>query len=512
MGSIASSTLVALGLGLALYVVAIYFIHIRVRGQQAGREHDLAEFFVSGRDLDLRTAIATLGATEIGLITIAYNAQKGFNEGFAAFHIGVAGLIGCAIVGLTGFVVKPIRASGVLTLPEYYGQRYGQDVRVLGAAVMALGGILNMGLFVKVASLFIITLLGVEAEPAVVIALMVALVGVAVLYTGLGGMRSVVATDVFQFVLLALGVTVAIAALLLVVPFETVVSAVAEKKGEGGFNPVANDNFGITYMMWMVLVAGVVSSAIWPTALSRALCIRDERDVSRTYLIASVIFMGRMVLPAFLGVIAIAYFAGSGSEAAGALATHGRDGDLVATPVMLGQALPGWFVGLLAVAMFASFMSTQDSYLFCWSSIIARDILGPLTGRHDDAPFQMRATRIAIVAIATYEIYWGLIYQGGEDIWDYLAVSGSIYFCSGIVLLAGGAYWPRATRRGALAALILGFSALAGLGPLKAALGLQDVSAPVIGFAAIGLSLAGFVLGSLSEKPRPVTSAVSSGG
>ncbi len=318
MGSIASSTLVALGLGLALYVVAIYFIHIRVRGQQAGREHDLAEFFVSGRDLDLRTAIATLGATEIGLITIAYNAQKGFNEGFAAFHIGVAGLIGCAIVGLTGFVVKPIRASGVLTLPEYYGQRYGQDVRVLGAAVMALGGILNMGLFVKVASLFIITLLGVEAQPAVVIALMVALVGVAVLYTGLGGMRSVVATDVFQFVLLALGVTVAIAALLLVVPFETVVSAVAEKKGEGGFNPVANDNFGITYMMWMVLVAGVVSSAIWPTALSRALCIRDERDVSRTYLIASVIFMGRMVLPAFLGVIAIAYFAGSGSEAAGA--------------------------------------------------------------------------------------------------------------------------------------------------------------------------------------------------
>lgn len=222
--------------------------------------------------------------------------------------------------------------------------------------------------------------------------------------------------------------------------------------------------------------------------------------------------MGRMVLPAFLGVIAIAYFAGAGSETAAALAAHVRDGDLVATPVMLGQALPGWFVGLLAVAMFASFMSTQDSYLFCWSSIIARDILGPLTGRTHDAPFQMRATRIAIVLIAAYEIYWGLIYQGGEDIWDYLAVSGSIYFCSGIVLLAGGAYWPRATRRGAIVALILGFSALIGLGPLKAALGLQDVSAPVIGFAAIGLSIVGFVLGSLSEKPRALAPAISSGG
>jgi hypothetical protein len=55
--------LAALGLGLALYIVAIYIIHHRVRGQQTGREHDLTEFFISGGDLDLKAAIATLGAT-----------------------------------------------------------------------------------------------------------------------------------------------------------------------------------------------------------------------------------------------------------------------------------------------------------------------------------------------------------------------------------------------------------------------------------------------------------------
>ena len=67
---------------------------------------------------------------------------------------------------------------------------------MLDAAVMAVGGILNMGLFVNMTSLFIITLLGVEAQPVVVIGLMVALVGIAVVYTSLGGMGSVVATDV----------------------------------------------------------------------------------------------------------------------------------------------------------------------------------------------------------------------------------------------------------------------------------------------------------------------------
>jgi SSS family solute:Na+ symporter len=104
------------------------------------------------------------------------------------------------------------------------------------------------------------------------------------------------------------------------------------------------------------------------------------------------------------------------------------------------------------------------------------------------------------VVIALYELYWGLIYEGREDIWDYLAVSGSIYFCSGIVLLAGGLYWKGATRRGALWALILGFSAIIALAPIKTALGLDGVPSPMIGFAAIGLSLFGFIAGSLSER------------
>ena len=66
-------------------------------------------------------------------------------------------------------------------------------------------------------------------------------------------------------------------------------------------------------------------------------------------------------------------------------------------------------------------------------------------------------------------------------------------------MLVGGLYWRGATRRGALWALILGFSAVIALAPIKTALGLDAVPSPIIGFAAIGLSLLGFVIGSLSE-------------
>jgi SSS family solute:Na+ symporter len=496
---LADSTLLFLALFSLAYVVAIVLAH-RGRGHAAD---GLAEFFVSNRDLGLGTAIATLGATEIGLITIAYNAQKGFNEGFAAFHIGLAALVGCAFVGAIGFVVKPMRRTGVLTLPEYYEQRFGRDVRIFGAIVMALGGILNMGLFLKVASLFLAAMLSVKGAELNVTVLMIALMATAVVYTCYGGMRSVIITDIFQFVLLAAGLLVAVLFLTQIVSVDDAVAAVFKTKGEAGFDPFTNESFGVSYVLWMILVAGIVSAAIWPTALSRALCIEKEETVQRAYAVASVIFLARMVVPAFLGVIAFCYFAAPDLGPKELMTAFGSDSDLVATPLMLGHAMPDWLLAFLAVAMFASFMSTQDSYLFCWASILSRDVIGSVFGTVDNERAQKTGTRLLIVAIAFYELYWGLIYEGREDIWDYLAVSGSIYFCSGIVLLAGGLYWKGATRRGALCALILGFSAIVALGPIKSALGLDGVPSPIIGFGAIGLSLLGFVLGSLSEHRRP---------
>lgn len=491
-----TSTWIAVGVCSAIYF-AWLAAHLRNRPTPADQNR-LVDFFASGRNVGFWTALATLGATEIGLITIAYNAEKGFNDGFSALHIGVAAFIGCAFVGLTGFVVRPLRRTGVLTIPEYYGQRYGQDVRVLGAAVMALGGILNMGLFLKVAALFLLTLLGIDAGSGALITLMLALVIVAAAYTMAGGMRTVIATDVVQFVLMVAGLLLALVFVSRTVSLADAATVISQQKGRAGFDPLVNPSFGPGYVAWMILVAGVVSAAIWPTALSRALCIKDEATVSKAYLASSFIFMGRMVLPALLGILAFAYFHSSTNS--------GAVQALTATPAMLIETLPGWLIGIIAVAMFASFMSTQDGYLFCWSSIIARDIAAPLAGKTHDATFQIHATRWIIPLIAAYEVYWGLIYAGGEDVWDYLAVSGSIYFCSGIVLLAGGLYWPRATRRGALAALALGFTAVIALGPVKSWLGLDNVGAPEIGFAAIALAVAGFVLGSLSETPDNASS------
>jgi SSS family solute:Na+ symporter len=167
-------------------------------------------------------------------------------------------------------------------------------------------------------------------------------------------------------------------------------------------------------------------------------------------------------------------------------------------PIFLGRILPAGLIGLLTAAMIAAFMSTHDSYLLCWSSVITQDIIAPLVGDKLSAKKRILITRISIVVIGIYILYWGLIYQGSDDIWDYMAVSGSVYAIGAFALLLGGLYWKRASTTGAFLALCSGLLVLAGLGPVKQALGIPpDVSSARIGLISIFISLTVLVTFSL---------------
>ena len=94
----------------------------------------------------------------------------------------------------------------------------------------------------------------------------------------------------------------------------------------------------------------------------------------------------------------------------------------------MGRLLPVGIVGLVSAAMIAAFMSTHDSYLLCWSSVIVQDVIAPLRREPLSIPSRVRLTRILIVVIGGYILAWGLFYEGGDDVWDYMSITGAIYF------------------------------------------------------------------------------------
>jgi len=434
---------------------------------------NMTNFVSAGRAVGTWLGIATLTGTEMGLITVMYSAQKGFTSGFAAFHIGVIAGIVAFLIGVTGFIVVRLRAHEVLTIPEYYEKRFGRRTRILGGIMLAFGGLLNMGLFLKVGAMFIVGITGMVPDSVAVNTVMVVLLVLVLVYTVIGGMISVVITDYIQFVILSVGLLVAGWLAIESVEWDNLFETVRTYKGEAGFNPVAADSsFGFEYVAWMFFL-GIVNCALWPTAVARALAMESTTALKRQYTWSSISFAIRMIIPNLLGVCAFVFVMTKSPDLQAVFFPEEADvkavDNLYAMPIFLGRILEPGLIGLITAAMIAAFMSTHDGYLLCWSTVITQDIIAPLFKERLDNPTRIKITRVLIVLIGLYILYWGLIYTGEEDIWDYMAVTGAIYFTGAFSLLFGGLYWHRASSTGAVLALLVGITAVLGLGPVQKA-------------------------------------------
>ena len=122
-----------------------------------------------------------------------YTAQNGYEKGFSGATPGILTAIAMFIIGKTGFCIQPLRASGVITIPELIDRKFGPRVRWASGVVIVLGGLLNMGVFLRTGGEFLVLATGLDVR-YLEITMTILLIGVAV-YTILGGMLSVLVTD-----------------------------------------------------------------------------------------------------------------------------------------------------------------------------------------------------------------------------------------------------------------------------------------------------------------------------
>ena len=428
----------------------------------------LSDYLVAGRTLRIRLALATMTGTELGLVTVMYVAELGYTKQFASLYLAVIEVLGLAVIGLTGLVVYRLRQEAVLTVPEYYERRYTQSVRVVGAVMMVLAGVLNMGVFLKAGSLFLVGVTGLE-DPMALKLIMTGLLLLVLFYTVLGGMVSVVITDLVQFLVLGVGSLVVSG---FVLSEMGGIDGLWELSGTTYIDPLMADNpvteaAGDGVGPWMLTAQwGTLSIAVmlWPATVSRTLAVKSPTVARRLYLFSTIPFLARRTLPALWGIGAFAFFAfhaDLGSEFQDQVDSKNLS-TLSAMPLYLAKIIPTGLLGIVTAAMLAAFMSTHDSYLLCWSGVVAQDIVAPLCGGLSDRQ-RVLVTRVSIVAIGAFLLFWGLWYEVGQELWDYLAITGTVYLSGALPVIVGGLYWKRASSTGALAALACGLMGVCGL-------------------------------------------------
>jgi SSS family solute:Na+ symporter len=477
------------------------------------------DFLIAGRSLNIWLATATLTATEMGLITVMYMAQMGFQNGFSAMIVGVIAGGATLFVGLTGFMVAGLRRSGVTTLAEFYEKRYSRGVRVLGGIIIATAGILNYGVFLKVEAAFVSTITGVpdmtvykvngewrvslqkapahagmttpdpastapatsdadETQAAVpagakvysissIRLVMSILVVIVLLYVLLGGMVSVVLTDYVQFIVLTVGIGLTTWWVMThpnVGGFAGMLDAVREHRSGYGLDPTitkeitnpvtglkAAVGFGWIWIIWQCM--HWTGSNTWQTQAFRTAATDSPRTAKIMWSLTAVNYFGRAIIPMLWGVAAIAYLSKTMSRTEFATLDS-----MKGMPMML-QHLPAGLVGFMLAGMLAALMSTHSSYMLAWSGVITEDLVVPilkLFGIQLPSWSRIWITRVFILCLGAFLIWFGLWYEFKDMVWGYLGVTGTMYVAGAVALIAMGLYWRRASTLGAYLGLVMG--------------------------------------------------------
>jgi SSS family solute:Na+ symporter len=467
---------------------------------------NLSDFLVAGRELGLHVGIATLAATEIGTITFMYFAELGYKAGFAAFSTAAISGIVMIIVGRTGFVVSRFREMKLMTVPEYFEVKYSQGLRIVTGVLVAVGGILNMGVFLKIEGQFLTIVSGIDSK--YLVAVMTAILLLELVYTVLGGMVSVVITDFLQYVLLSVATILVSIYAVRTAGWENITAKVTHVMGASGWNPLANERFGWTFLIWQVLL-WFAMCACWQTTAMRMFATNSPSTAKRVMTWTGVIFLGRGMLPMLWGICALTLF-GTGAIGADGSPTPMVNGHAIAPieamPAMISTLLGPGVKGIVVAGMLAATMSVNSSYLLGWSSVLSQDVILPIRSKLGKGDLSSRSqiliNRLANVGVSLFVMFWGLYYPLSGATYMYLNITGTIFLSGAFVSVVGGLYWSRANLAGGYAAMLSG--AAGAIIPFF----ILHWDANTTGFCAFGMALAGLVVGSLIGKaPAPQLSA-----
>jgi solute:Na+ symporter, SSS family len=255
----------------------------------------------------------------------------------------------------------------------------------------------------------------------------VLIIGITTLYALLGGLFSVVVSDVIQTVILTIAsIVIAIVAYLKLTP-----AALSALPADWGSvvpkwklpematyaNPeyVPYEFFGVLVIVWVL--KGLLLNAGGPAQMydfQRFLAAKDARDAAKVGATWSLFLVVRWALCAGIVLLALTLLRGQiGSE---------RDVEKV-MPLVLKEYLPPGLRGIVVAGLLAAFMSTFSGTVNAAASYIVRDFWQALVRPNAGQKHLVRASYAATIGIVLVGIAIGLQAKSIKQIWDWLMMA-----------------------------------------------------------------------------------------
>ncbi|MFM2043761.1 MAG: hypothetical protein RLY86_2337 [Pseudomonadota bacterium] len=467
-------------------IVVVYLVAIVALGLWAGREKvNAADYFLASRSSTWPTIGLALLASNISSTTLIGLAGAAYAIGISVYNYEWMATVILAFFCI--FLLPVILRSQVFTLPEFLEKRFTVSARLYFAGLTVFLNIVvdtASGLFAG-ALMFQLILPGVPLwQIAAVIAL------AAGIYTMVGGLKSVLVTEVVQAVIL-LGGSVLLTwfALEKAGGWDAVMAGVPAEK-MSLIRPL--DDAGVP---WLGLLTGVPLLGLYFWCTNQFMVQRVLSAKNLNHGRWGSLFAGLLKLP----LIYIMVLPGS---AALLLYPNLERPDLV-YPTLIFDLLPVGILGLVVAGFLAAIMSSIASTFNSASTLVTMDFarrLNPDLGERS----LVRIGRITTFVFMLLSIAWvPVVAMIAESLWQYIQAVLAYAVPPIVALFLVGIFWPRANGTGATVGLVLGSILGAGLFLANVVLGWMDLHFLYAATLLFVISLAGVILGSLLAPPPP---------
>ncbi|MEW6705601.1 MAG: sodium:solute symporter family protein [Pseudomonadota bacterium] len=430
---------------LITFVVLYLLVTIGIGLLAARRVKSSKDYLVAGRSLPLYMNVATVFATWFGAETVLSVSATFAKDGLGGIPGDPFGASVCLVLAALLFARLFYRMN-LLTIGDFYKQRYGKGVEVLTSISITLSYLGWTSAQMTALGLVIHVLSGgaLDLNSAIMAGAAVVLV-----YTIFGGMWSVAFTDLFQTVVILIGLTlVAVLVGGQAGGFSTVVSQAA---ADGKFQFFPTDSAG-WWAMAGAFFAFAFGSIPQQDVFQRMTSAKNEKTAVRGTIIGGLVYFCFAFVPIF-----IAYAALVADPALKELfaSDDARAIQRILPDVVLGK-MPMWAQIMFFGALLSAILSTASGALLAPTAIFTENVLRPFVPNMGDRQFLL-TLRIILVTFTAGALLFAL--NSRSTMYEMVQNAYNVTLAGAFVPLLFGAYWKRANTQGALLSIVFGIGA-----------------------------------------------------
>jgi len=304
-------------------------------------------------------------------------------------------------------------------------------------------------------------------------------------YTIWGGMWSVAMTDLFQSVIILLGLAAVAWLVADTAGGAGKVIAAASEAGKFEFFPKGDAKAWLGFIaMWMTMAVGSIPQQ---DVFQRVTSAKDEKTAIAGCLTGAGVYFAFAFVPIFIAYAALVIDPGYARLFA---SDDAREIQRI-LPNLILERTPLWAQVLFFGALLSAILSTASGALMAPTALFTENVVRPFAGGMSDRQF-MLLLRSVLVTFTLAALLFAL--NSRSTMYEMVQNAYKVTLVSCVVPLTAGIYWKRADNTGAMLSVVFGLVSW-GIAEMVAA----DATVPpqLVG---LGFSILGMTLGSLVPR------------